>query len=120
MANLDLTRSPVSLLPSPVRAAPVSTTVTLDGGTPGDADLTCNGNVVITPTGTPPSGRTMVITCLANGAQRVPSMAASVALTTGLTDRSLTIPSGKLGVFVVRYSALGTPGWHLASAYLVT
>jgi hypothetical protein len=101
-----------------VRSASVTTTYALDGTLAGDVELTCTGDTTITPSGTP-AGRTVVITCLASGGARTPTLAAAVSLTGGITARSLVIPSGGIGRFVIRYTALGTVGWSLDSAYLV-
>ena len=98
----------------PPRTMSASTTASVDGTAAGDMQITCTGNTVITPTGTP-NGRMMVVECLASGAERTPSVATSVALTTPVASRSLTVPSGFVGVFGLRYSALaGT--WLLMAA----
>lgn len=110
-----LSREVLVTAPRPVTAAAAAS---IDGAVAGDVDLTCTGDTVITPTGTP-NGRTLVINCLASGGARTPSFPTSVALTTGITSRSLAIASGKVGRAVLRYSALGSVGWSLDSFYLV-
>lgn len=101
------------------RAVSGSTTATVDVSVAGDVDLTCTGDTAISFTGTPANGRVLVITALASGAGRTPSVPGTVGLTTGVTSRSLAIPSAGKGRFVLRYSSLGTAGWSLDSAYLL-
>lgn len=101
-------------VPVAPRTMSASSTASVDGTVAGDMQITCTGDTVVTPTGTP-NGRMMLVECLASGAERTPSVAGSVALTTPVASRSLTVPSGFVGVFGLRYSALaGT--WLLMAA----
>lgn len=102
------------------RAVSAGASTSIDVAAAGDVDLTCTGDTAITFTGTPVNGRNLVITCLASGAIRTPSVPGTVSTTTGVTARSLAIPSGGRGRFVLRYTTLGTAGWTLDSAYLFT
>ena len=100
------------------RTASAGASVSIDGSLVGDFDLTCTGDTVITPTGTP-NGRTLVITALASGGARNPSIHSSIPMSEGVASRTLAVPSGGKGRFVLRYSSLGTAGWSLDSAFLV-
>lgn len=90
---------------TPRTTASAGGALSVDGTVAGDMQVTATGNPTITPTGTL-NGRVMAIEVLASGAQRVPVLAASVLLTTGIVSRSLTVPQNKVGLFEVRYSAL--------------
>lgn len=101
-------------VPVAPRTMTATATASVDGTVAGDMQITCTGDTVITPTGTP-NGRVMVVEALASSAQRVPSVAASVALTSGVGSRQLTVPAGMVGLFGLRFSSLaGT--WLLLSA----
>lgn len=101
-------------VPVAPRTMSASSTASVDGTVAGDMQITATGDVVITPTGTP-NGRMLLVEVAASGAQRTPSVATSVALTTPVTSRSLTVPSGMVGIFGLRYSsAAGT--WLLMAA----
>ena len=96
-----------------------ATTANIDVGAVGDLQVTFT--TVSATTLTPTNGqnaRTCIVEVLASGAIRTVDIASSVVLTTGVTSRQLVIPSGKVGVFVLRYSTLGTAVYELASAYL--
>ena len=101
------------------RTASATTTYSADGTVAGDVQLTCTGDTVITPTGTP-NGRMLVIEALASGAQRTLAVAAGVLLPTtgGPTSRSLTVPLNSIGIFGLRYSSL-RGGWVLLVASVV-
>lgn len=103
-------------LPVTPRTASASTSYSADGTVAGDIQLTCTGDTVITPTGTP-NGRMLIIECLASGAQRAPSVHSSVLLPTsgGPAARSLTVPQNSIGIFGLRYSSL-RGGWILSAA----
>lgn len=106
--------SAASAVYAPPRTMSATTSASVDGTAAGDMQITCTGDTVITPTGNP-NGRMMIVEALASGAQRTPAVASSVALTTGLSARSLTVPAGRVGLFGLRYSTLaGT--WLLISA----
>lgn len=111
------THPPAAVYATP-RTASASSSYTADGTLAGDIQLTCTGNTVITPSGTP-NGRMMIVEALASGGQRTPSVPSTVMLTTGITSRSLTVPQDKVGLFGLRYSTLaGT--WLLAAASVET
>jgi hypothetical protein len=112
-----LTPLDIAVLP---RFANVAATVNVAGDLAGDVDLNCTGDTVITMTGSPANGRTIVITCYASGAARTPSLSAAVQLAAGVASRSLALASGGKGRFILRYSTLGTAGWSLDSAYLLS
>lgn len=96
------------------RAMSATTTASVDGTVAGDMQITATGDTVVTPTGAP-NGRMMIVEVLASEAQRLPSVATTVALTTPVTSRSLTVPLGMIGIFGLRYSSLaGT--WLLMAA----
>lgn len=96
-----------------------ATTANIDVGAVGDLQVTftTQSATTLTPTNGQ-NGRACVVEVLASGAQRTVNIASAVVLTTGVTSRQLVIPSGKVGVFVIRYSTLGTSVYELASAYL--
>jgi hypothetical protein len=99
------------------RTQSVSGNANVDVGAPGDLQVTVTGG---TPTLTPTNGvngRTCLVECLASGAERTVAIASSVVLTTGIASRDLIIPSGQRGVFLIRYTTLGTPEYSLVSAY---
>lgn len=100
--------------PAPPRTMSATTAASVDGTIAGDMQITATGDTVITPTGTP-NGRVMTVEVFASGAQRVPSVATTVALTTPVTSRSLTVPTGMTGLFGLRYSALAGK-WLLMAA----
>lgn len=108
------TRAPADTAP---RAVSASTTTTIDVSAAGDVDLTCTGDTAISFTGTPANGRVLVVTFLASGGTRTPSVPGTVVLATGVVSRSLAVASGGKGRFILRYSSLGTAAWTLDSAY---
>lgn len=116
-ARNDHTHSPAAVPVAP-RTMSATTTASVDGAVAGDMQITATGDTVITPTGTP-NGRMMIVEVLASGAQRIPSVATSVALSTGITTRSLTVPINMVGIFGLRYSALAA-SWILISAAVET
>lgn len=100
--------------PAP-RTATASTSYSADGTVAGNIHLTCTGNTVITPTGTPAYDRMLLVECLASGAARSPEVHSSVVLV-GPSSRSLTLSAaGKVGLFGLRYSAL-RGAWELIAA----
>jgi lysophospholipase L1-like esterase len=114
LPSLDARFAPMVVAP---RTATASTTYSVDGTVAGNLALTCTGDTVITPTGTPTTDRMLLIECLASGAARTPSVATSVVMV-GVTSRSLTLSaSGKVGLFGLRYSAL-RGAWELIAAGL--
>lgn len=100
--------------PASPRTMSATTSASVDGTVAGDMHITCTGDTVITPTGTP-DGRMMVVVCLASGAQRAPSVAASVGKLAGVASRTLTVPQGAVGLFGLRYDSL-VAGWTLMAA----
>ncbi len=104
-------------VPVPPRTMSAAATASVDGAVAGDMQITCTGDTVITPTGTP-DGRMLLVECLASGAQRVPSVATSVRLNGNVPSRSLTVPAGRVGIFGLRYSSLAG-GWLLMAADIV-
>lgn len=88
----------LAAVPTAPRTATASATYSVDGTAVGDMHLTCTGDTVVTPTGTP-NGRMMLLVCLASGGDRSPSIAGSVAKLAGVPSRTLTVPSGQVGVF---------------------
>lgn len=119
VATGDHTHSPAAVYAAPRSLGTVSTNQSVDGTAAGDALYTVTGNVEFTPTGTP-SGRLMLIKGLASGAQRTMSVPTTVKLPTtgGPTSRSLTVPTGDMGVFAVGYDSLAA-AWMLHSAQVV-
>lgn len=100
------------------RTQSVAANANIDVGAAGDLQVSVTaGTPTLTPTNGQ-NGRTCIVECLASGGARTVNIAAAVVLTTGVTSRQLVIPSGKVGVFVIRYSTLGTAVYELASAYL--
>jgi len=94
------------------------TTANIDVGAAGDIQVTLTNSPTLTPTNGA-NGRLCVVECLASGAQRVPVWASSVKLTDGITALSLTIPTGRVGVFLIRCSTItGSTVYELTSAYL--
>lgn len=57
------------------------------------------------PTGTPADGQTYKLCCLASGATRTWTFAAGFRLSTGLTSRTFSIPSGEALIAAVEYSS---------------
>lgn len=79
---------------------------------------TLTGSPTISPaTGT--DGQIIRLRMLASGAQRTPAVGTSVRLGTGITDRSMVIPSGQWGVFGLEYIG-GLNLWVLFSEYVVS
>ena len=100
------------------RTQSVAANANIDVGAAGDLQVTVTaGTPTLTPTNGQ-NGRTCIVECLASGASRTVNIAATVVLTTGVTSRQLVIPSGKVGVFILRYSTFGTAVYELSSAYL--
>lgn len=104
----------------PVLTAPrtdsATSTYSADATVAGDIQLTCTGNTVITPSGTP-NGRMLLVECLASGGARTVSVASGVALPAsgGPTSRSLALTSGQVGVFGLRYSTLDSTWWLMSA-----
>jgi hypothetical protein len=95
-----------------------TTTANVDVGAAGDLQVTLTNSPTLTPTNGQ-NGRACIVECLASSAQRVATLASTVKLTTGLSSLALTIPSGQVGVFVVRCSTLtGSAVYELVSAYV--
>lgn len=109
----DHAHTPTAVPVAP-RTMSATTTASVDGAVAGDMQITATGNPTITPTGTP-NGRMMIVEVLASGAQRTPVMAASVLLGANVTSRSLVVPSGKVGLFGLRYSSLAAGWWLIAT-----
>jgi hypothetical protein len=104
--------APSAATPVAPRTATAGATVSVDGTAAGNMSLTCTADTVITPTGTPTYDRTLMIECLASGAARTPTVAASVVMV-GVTSRAIPITAaGKVGLFGLRYSLL-RGAWEL-------
>ena len=103
------------------RAQSVTTsTANIDCGAVGDLQVTLSTvtSTTLTPTNGA-NGRTCVVEVLAaSGATRTATLASSVVLAAGMTTRALAIPTGKVGVFLLRYSTLGSSDFELSSAWL--
>lgn len=112
-AGTGHTHAPTAVPVAP-RTMSATATASVDGTAAGDMQITCTGDTVVTPTGTP-DGRMMIVVCMASGAARTLSVAASVILGGKVSSRSLTVPQGNVGVFGLRYSSL-RGGWLLMAA----
>lgn len=79
---------------------------------------TLTGNPTVTPAaGT--DGQILRLRLLASGGQRVVTFASAVRTVTGVTDRTVTIPSGQVGVIGLEY--LGAlSAWALFSRYVTS
>jgi hypothetical protein len=103
---------------APRTQAVSTTTANVDVGAAGDLQVTLTASPTLTPTNGQ-NGRSCLIECYASGAQYTATLASAVKLATGLSTLALTIPSGRVGVFLVRYSTLGSLNqYELVSAYL--
>lgn len=103
---------------TPRTQAVSATTANVDVGAAGDLQVTLTNSPTLTPTNGS-NGRTCIVECLASGAQYVATLASSVKLTDGITTLVLTIPSGRVGVFLIRCSTItGSAVYELAAAYL--
>lgn len=106
--------APAAVYAPPRTASASAGSYNVDAGPAGDMQITITGDVTLTPINGD-NGRMFMIEVLASGGQRVGAVASSVLLTSGITSRSLTVPSGKVGIFGLRYSALRA-AWLLLAA----
>lgn len=93
---------PVFSTPS---APAYAATMTLNAASSNNPQITATGNLTLNAPSNPSNGQPMVIEIFASGATRTVTLAAAIALTTGLAT-TLSIPSGKVGIIGLRYSAL--------------
>jgi hypothetical protein len=102
---------------TPVRAyTGVTGTITLDNEFEMVQNFTCTGDVTANLPGSNVNardGEPMQLRFLASGAQRIITLNASAALSTGITSRAFTVPSGKVLFLALEWSSLLT-------AYVIT
>ncbi|BBG01569.1 MULTISPECIES: hypothetical protein [Pseudonocardia] len=89
-------------------------TVTATSGLPVDrVNITATGNPTITPAGGV-DGQILRINVAASGAARTVTLASAVRTTTGITTRTLDVPSGQVAMVALEYSTL-INAWSLTA-----